>query len=119
MARRNQRSILLRTTVDRLARDLEKERDELADALERLNAAQTRLVEAEKLATLGQLSAGIGHELNNPAAVISRAADFLTEDIEALTASVPGAGMFVNAVRVACVLAGTTTPHQTACRGSR
>jgi len=101
MARRNQRSILLRTTVDRLARDLEKERDELADALERLNAAQTRLVEAEKLATLGQLSAGIGHELNNPAAVISRAADFLTEDIEALTASVPGAGMFVNAVRVA------------------
>jgi signal transduction histidine kinase len=101
MARRNQRSIELRTTVDRLARDLEQERDELADALERLNATQARLVESEKLATLGQLAAGVGHELNNPAAVISRAADFLTEDIEALTATVPGAGRFVDAVSVA------------------
>ncbi len=101
MARRNQRSIELRTTVDRLAHDLEKERDELADALERLNATHARLVESEKLATLGQLAAGVGHELNNPAAVISRAADFLTEDIEALTATVPGAGRFVDAVSVA------------------
>jgi len=101
MARRNQRSIELRTTVDRLARDLEQERDELADALERLNATHARLVESEKLATLGQLAAGVGHELNNPAAVISRAADFLTEDIEALTATVPGAGRFVDAVTVA------------------
>ena len=99
MARRNQRSIQLRTMVDTLAHDLEKERDELADALDRLNQTQTRLVEAEKLATLGQLAAGVGHELNNPAAVISRAADFLTEDIEALTATVPGASSFVSAVR--------------------
>lgn len=98
MAHRNQRSIELRTMVDKLAHDLENERDDLADALERLNQTQTRLVEAEKLATLGQLAAGIGHELNNPAAVINRAADFLTEDIEALTASVPGATAFVNAV---------------------
>lgn len=98
MARRNQRSIELRTMVDSLAHDLESERDELADALEQLNQTQTRLVEAEKLATLGQLAAGIGHELNNPAAVINRAADFLTEDIEALTASVPGASSFINAV---------------------
>jgi len=101
MARRNQRSIELRTTVDRLARDLEQERDELAVAIDRLNETQARLVESEKLATLGQLAAGIGHELNNPAAVVSRAADFLTEDIEALTASVPGADMFIDAVRVA------------------
>jgi signal transduction histidine kinase len=101
MARRNQRSIELRTTVDRLAHDLEQERDELADALERLSETQARLVESEKLATLGQLAAGIGHELNNPAAVVSRAADFLTDDVEALTATVPGADMFVDAVRVA------------------
>jgi two-component system NtrC family sensor kinase len=101
MARRNQRSIELRTTVDRLAHDLERERDELADAIDRLNDTQARLVESEKLATLGQLAAGIGHELNNPAAVVSRAADFLTDDIEALTASVPGADMFVNAVTLA------------------
>lgn len=101
MARRNQRSIELRMIVDNLARDLETERDELADTIDRLNATQARLVEAEKLATLGQLAAGIGHELNNPAAVVSRTADFLAEDIEALTAGTPGGDVFVDAVRTA------------------
>ncbi len=101
MARRNQRSIELRMIVDNLARDLEKERDELAETLDTLNRTQARLVESEKLATLGQLAAGVGHELNNPAAVVSRAADFVTEDIEGLTAGIPGAGVFIDAVRAA------------------
>lgn len=101
MARRNRRSIELRLQVDRLARDLEKERDELAATLDRLNRTQARLIESEKLATLGQLAAGVGHELNNPAAVVSRATDFLAEDIEHLTAGTPGGEVFVDAVRVA------------------
>lgn len=101
MARRNQRSIELRMIVDNLARDLENERDELAATIDRLNRTQARLVESEKLATLGQLAAGVGHELNNPAAVVSRAADFLAQDIEALTAGTPGGEVFVDAVRTA------------------
>ena len=101
MARRNRRSIELRLQVDRLARDLELERDELAATLDRLNRTQARLIESEKLATLGQLAAGVGHELNNPAAVVSRATDFLAEDIEHLTAGTPGGEVFVDAVRVA------------------
>lgn len=101
MARRNQRSIQLRLIVDNLARDLEKERDELAATIDRLNRTQARLVESEKLATLGQLAAGVGHELNNPAAVVNRATDFLAEDIEALTAGTPGGEIFVDAVRTA------------------
>ena len=101
MARRNLRSIELRVIIDNLARDVERERDELAATLDRLNRTQARLVESEKLATLGQLAAGVGHELNNPAAVVSRAADFIAEDIEALTAGIPGAGVFVDAVREA------------------
>ncbi|MDJ0953631.1 MAG: ATP-binding protein [Acidimicrobiia bacterium] len=101
MARRNQRSIELRMIVDNLALDLERERDELAETIDALNRTQARLVESEKLATLGQLAAGVGHELNNPAAVVSRAADFVTEDIEALTAGVPGAGVFIDSVRTA------------------
>jgi two-component system NtrC family sensor kinase len=99
MSRRNRRSIELRLQVDKLAGDLKKERDELAATLDRLNKTQARLIESEKLATLGQLAAGIGHELNNPAAVVSRAADFVTEDIEALTAGVTGAEVFIDAVR--------------------
>ncbi len=99
MGRRNQRSIELRVIVDNLARDLERERDELAETIDRLNRTQARLVESEKLATLGQLAAGVGHELNNPAAVVSRAADFLAEDIDALAAGTVGGDVFAKALR--------------------
>ena len=39
---------------------------ELAQSLEDLGAAQDRLVQTEKLASLGQLTAGIAHEIKNP-----------------------------------------------------
>ncbi len=39
---------------------------ELAQSLEDLRAAQDRLVQTEKLASLGQLTAGIAHEIKNP-----------------------------------------------------
>src|SRR5204863_577970 len=39
---------------------------ELSKSLEDLRAAQDRLVQTEKLASLGQLTAGIAHEIKNP-----------------------------------------------------
>src|SRR5882757_4353414 len=39
---------------------------ELTNSLEELRAAQDRLVQTEKLASLGQLTAGIAHEIKNP-----------------------------------------------------
>ena len=42
-----------------------------------LRAAQEQLVRQEKLATLGQLAGGVGHELRNPLGVISNAIYFL------------------------------------------
>src|SRR5262249_52801236 len=39
---------------------------ELTKSLEDLRAAQDRLVQTEKLASLGQLTAGIAHEIKNP-----------------------------------------------------
>ena len=39
---------------------------ELRDSLERLRAAQANLIQAEKMASLGQLTAGIAHEIKNP-----------------------------------------------------
>ncbi len=44
---------------------------ELIDSLYNLRKAQPKLVQQEKLASIGQLAAGIAHELNNPIGFIS------------------------------------------------
>jgi two-component system, NtrC family, sensor kinase len=47
--------------------DAEQQRtQELAGSLEELRTAQDRLIQTEKLASLGQLTAGIAHEIKNP-----------------------------------------------------
>ena len=50
----------------RLFESVEARTRELATSLEDLRTAQDRLVQTEKLASLGQLTAGIAHEIKNP-----------------------------------------------------
>ena len=50
----------------RLFENVETRTRELARSLEDLRTAQDRLVQTEKLASLGQLTAGIAHEIKNP-----------------------------------------------------
>jgi GAF domain-containing protein len=50
----------------RLLNELRKRTEELSQSLEDLRAAQDRLIQTEKLASLGQLTAGIAHEIKNP-----------------------------------------------------
>jgi GAF domain-containing protein len=50
----------------RLFESVQTRTRELAKSLEELRAAQDRLVQTEKLASLGQLTAGIAHEIKNP-----------------------------------------------------
>src|SRR5262245_12548018 len=50
----------------RLFKNVEMRTRELAKSLEELRATQDRLVQTQKLASLGQLTAGIAHEMKNP-----------------------------------------------------
>jgi signal transduction histidine kinase len=50
----------------RLLNELRQRTDDLTASLEELRTAQDRLVQTEKLASLGQLTAGIAHEIKNP-----------------------------------------------------
>ena len=61
---------------------------ELALALEDLRAAQKQLVRSEKLAAIGQLTAGVAHEINNPIAVMQGNLDLLREELGAAAAPV-------------------------------
>lgn len=64
--------------------ELQNTNDQLIDTLETLKSAQLQLVEAEKMASLGQLTAGIAHEINNPINFVKSNIKPLKLDIEDL-----------------------------------
>src|SRR6056297_554596 len=69
-------------TAEKQARQIREERDRLADTLKELRAAQDQLVQQEKLASLGQLTAGIAHEIKNPLNFVNNFSELSVELVE-------------------------------------
>jgi signal transduction histidine kinase len=69
-------NLLLRNFNRRLQHSISTELA-LQDTLKSLDVAHQHLIESEKMAVLGQLVAGVAHELNNPVAAILRGSDTL------------------------------------------
>lgn len=57
---------------------------ELAQTLENLKSTQSQLVQSEKMASLGQLTAGIAHEINNPINFVYNGIDTLKVSLDDL-----------------------------------
>jgi GAF domain-containing protein len=68
----------------RLFESVEARTQELARSLEELRAAQDRLIQTEKLASLGQLTAGIAHEIKNPLNFVNNFSAISAEIVEEL-----------------------------------
>jgi signal transduction histidine kinase len=68
----------------RLLNELRERTTELSQSLDDLRAAQDRLVQTEKLASLGQLTAGIAHEIKNPLNFVNNFSSVSTELIDEL-----------------------------------
>jgi signal transduction histidine kinase len=74
----------------RLFASVEVRTRELAKSLEDLRAAQDRLVQTEKLASLGQLTAGIAHEIKNPLNFVNNFSAVSVELIDELRQALGG-----------------------------
>jgi signal transduction histidine kinase len=59
-------NVMLETKVKERTNELELSNKELNSTYNHLKETQSQLVDAEKMASLGQLTAGIAHEINNP-----------------------------------------------------
>jgi two-component system, NtrC family, sensor kinase len=74
----------------RLFESVEARTRELAKSLEDLRATQDRLVQTQKLASLGQLTAGIAHEIKNPLNFVNNFSGISAELIDELQDTLQG-----------------------------
>ena len=70
--------------VEKLADELKSKNGQLEDALEELRQAQDQIVAREKLAGLGELTAGVAHEIKNPLNFVKNFAEASQELLEEL-----------------------------------
>jgi signal transduction histidine kinase len=77
----------------RLFESVETRTRELSKSLEDLRTAQDRLVQTEKLASLGQLTAGIAHEIKNPLNFVNNFSAVSAELVEELQEALAGANL--------------------------
>jgi signal transduction histidine kinase len=76
-----EQNVMLERKVDERTYELKLSNDDLNKAMTELKEAETQLVESEKMASLGQLTAGIAHEINNPI-------NFVTSNVKPLNRDV-------------------------------
>jgi signal transduction histidine kinase len=63
---------------------LQEQKEEIQTTLEQLEATQSQLIQSEKMASLGELTAGIAHEIQNPLNFVNNFSEINSELIEEL-----------------------------------
>jgi len=64
--------------------ELVAQKEELQNLLDKLQQTQTQLVQSEKMAALGQLVAGVAHEINNPTSILAGNVTYIEDYVRTL-----------------------------------
>ncbi len=78
----------LELIVEERTAEITKQKDELMHAFTELKNTQSQLIQSEKMASLGELTAGIAHEIQNPLNFVNNFSDVNTELIDELSEEV-------------------------------
>ncbi len=106
----SQREREARTRAETLNEELREHQARLEKAYAELQAAQVRLVESERLAAVGQISAKVSHEVRNPLSSISLNAEMLEDELQALPEDRRGEAMsLMAAIRAQLDVLGVVT----------
>ncbi len=81
LADRYRKVVMLHVEVASLTKQLQEERNQLKHTIRELERTRNALISQEKMATLGELTSGLAHEINNPASALLRSVEYLSVNL--------------------------------------